>query len=102
VLCYGYLYCVLSDPKVGSIVALKQSNEAFNLAQEAVYYSFGTIATVGYGRLRPDGFMGQVIVSSELAAGLYFVVIILAQVSAWSSHSKVELGCFQWKDLKKD
>lgn len=102
VLCYSYFYCVLSDPKIGGITLPEPSDKIFNLVQEAVYYSFGTIATVGYGALEPDGLLGKVFVSSELVAGLYFVVIILAQVSAWSSHSKVELGRFPWEGLQEE
>jgi len=95
VLCYGYFYCVLND--LGAVLA--KNGYTFSVI-EAVYYSFGTIATVGYGSLEPKNPFGQLVVASELMLGLYFVVIILAQVGTWTNQSKVELGCLPWDDLK--
>jgi hypothetical protein len=96
VLCYAYFYCILYT--VGAIGAVKE--HVFSV-MEAVYFSFGTIATVGYGFLEPKNWFGQVIIASELVCGLYFVVIILAQVATWNSQSRVELGTFPWDDLKE-
>jgi hypothetical protein len=95
VLCYAYFYCILHA--LGAIGVLK--GHAFSLMQ-AVYFSFGTIATVGYGFLEPENWFGQLVIVSELVLGLYFVVIILAQVAAWNSQSRVELGAFPWDKLK--
>ena len=96
VLCYAYFYCILH--RFGAIGPLK--NYVFSVMQ-AVYFSFGTIATVGYGSLEPKNWFGQVVIASELVFGLYFVVIILAQVATWTSQSRVELGAFPWDDLKE-
>lgn len=95
VLCYAYAFCLLR----GSFM-LDSTQHPSNLAIEAMYSSVGTIATVGYGALKPIDAIGKTLVASELVVGLYFVVIILAQVSAWSSHSKVELGEHPWQDVK--
>jgi hypothetical protein len=97
VLCYGYFYCLLDA--LGAVGP--KENQTFFVV-EAVYYSFGTIATVGYGSLEPKNPLGQLIVASELVLGLYFVVIILAQVGAWTNQSKVELGRWPWDALKQD
>jgi len=95
VLCYGYFYSVLND--FGTVGP--KENQTFSVI-EAVYYAFGTIATVGYGSLEPKNPVGQMVVASELMLGLYFVVIILAQVGTWNNQSKVELGSLPWDDLK--
>ena len=96
VLCYAYIYCVLVDFDV----IVPKPMETFSV-METLYFSFGTIATVGYGLVEARGALGEMVVASELVLGLYFVVIILAQVAAWSGQSKVELGRFSWDDLKK-
>jgi hypothetical protein len=97
VLCYSYFYCVLFD--FGAVGP--KENNAFSV-MESVYFSFGTIATVGYGMVEPKNLLGKLFVASELVLGLYFAVIILAQVAAWTNQSKVELGRFPWNDLKQD
>jgi len=97
VLCYSFFYCVLFD---FDVVGGKENN-SFSVI-ESVYFSFGTIATVGYGMVEPKNLLGKLFVASELVLGLYFAVIILAQVAAWTNQSKVELGRFPWNDLKQD
>ncbi|MGO8731404.1 MAG: ion channel [Terriglobia bacterium] len=97
VLCFGYFYSFFAEL---GVIGPKESH-TFSV-MEAVYYSFGTIATVGYGSLEPKHCVGQLLVASELVLGLYFIVIILAQVSAWALQSKVELGTFSWDELKAD
>jgi len=97
VLCYAYFYCVLND--IGQV---KYAGSRSDIVGEAIYYSFGTITTVGRGDLTLAGYFGKSIVISELLAGLYFVVIIIAQVSSWSTLSKIELGTFQWDELQRD
>lgn len=96
VLCYAYFYCILYT--FGVIGVAKE--HAFSVMQ-AVYFSFRTIATVGYGVLEPKNWFGQVVIASELVFGLYFVVIILAQVATWNSQSRVELGAYPWDSLKE-
>lgn len=96
VLSYAYLFCVLED---FGVIGPKASRPSSVI--DAVYFSFGTIATVGYGSLEPKNPVGQLVVASELVLGLYFVVIILAQVGAWTNQSKVELGSLAWDDLKE-
>jgi len=77
ILIYAYLYAIigtLSFPKYESV-------------NDAVYFSFGTILTVGYGNLDPTGFLARLLVASELILGLFFVATVIAQVAAWVSQS---------------
>ncbi|WP_342617256.1 potassium channel family protein [Rhodoferax sp. GW822-FHT02A01] len=96
-LCYAYFYSVLHTFEIIGI----KDNVPFS-TDEAVYYSFGTILTVGYGSLAPATKLGKAIVISELLAGLYFVVIIIAQVASLNSQSKAENGVFSWGELKSN
>ena len=96
VLSYAYFFSVLRS--FGAIVP--KGDQQVSVA-EAVFFSFGTIATVGYGNLEPGNPLGQAVVASELVLGLYFVVIILAQVAAWTNQSKVELGRLPWDELRE-
>jgi len=66
----------------------------------SVFYSFGTIATVGYGDLSPSTDLARVLVVLELILGLFFVAIILAQVAGWATKSRREEGDYSIEDLR--
>jgi hypothetical protein len=93
VLIYAYVYGALCD------MNFMKSKAGCRSIMDAIYFSFGTIATVGYGKLIPLHPIGQLFIISELLYGLFFVVIILAQVGSWASISKVEMGSYQWDDI---
>ena len=67
---------------------------------ESVFYSFATIATVGYGDLSPSTNLARLLVVLELILGLFFVAIILAQVAGWATKSRREEGDYPIEDLK--
>jgi hypothetical protein len=50
----------------------------------AIYFSFVTIATVGYGDIAPNSALAQVTVVGEIMAGLYFLAVVLAVVTGWA------------------
>lgn len=66
----------------------------------SVFYSFGTIATVGYGDLSPSTYLARLLVVLELILGLFFVAIILAQVAGWATKSQREEGDYPIDDLR--
>lgn len=66
----------------------------------AVFYSFGTIATVGYGDLKPKTPWAESLVVLELVGGLFFVAIIFAQVASWATKSRREEGDYSMDDLR--
>jgi len=92
VLCFAFWYLVLGQVD-------GQFNEPVTPVA-AVFYSFGTIATVGYGDLKPLTAGAKFLVAFELVAGLFFVAIIIAQVAGWSTASRREAGEFAVDDLK--
>ena len=59
-------------------------------ARRALYFSFVTIATLGYGDIVPhsDGWTAQLFVIAEIAIGLYFVAIVIARFVAWGSSKR--------------
>jgi voltage-gated potassium channel len=69
-------------------------------AVRSVFYSFGTIATVGYGDLSPSTDLARLLVVFELILGLFFVAIILAQVAGWATKSRREEGDYPIEDLR--
>lgn len=62
-------------------------------APRGVLY-FGTAVTVSYGNLEPTQLVPLAAVVSELLLGLFFIVIIVAQVVAWTAQPKVSPGEF--------
>jgi hypothetical protein len=66
----------------------------------SVFFSFGTIATVGYGDLSPTTLLARLLVVLELILGLFFVAIILAQVAGWATKSRREEGDYPIQDLR--
>jgi len=50
----------------------------------AIYFSFTTIATVGYGDITPRSPLAQLTVVSEIMVGLYLLAVILAVVTSWA------------------
>ena len=66
----------------------------YQAVRQAVYFSFGTISTVGYGNLEPTDLLPCFAVVSELLLGLFFVVTVLAQVVAWANQPQQSRGEF--------
>ncbi len=53
----------------------------------ALYFSFVTISTLGYGDIRPhaEAWAAQLMVVTELTVGLYMVAVILAVFVGWAT-----------------
>lgn len=54
----------------------------------AIYFSLVTVATVGYGDIRPLDGLAQLMVFSELMVGAYFVMVIVAIITSWGTNPK--------------
>jgi hypothetical protein len=83
-----------------------ESAESILSLFRAVYFSFVTITTLGYGDIVPLGgtFMGyiaQLLVMLELVVGLYFLLIILATVASWGNSPPSIDYPFTLEDLYK-
>jgi inward rectifier potassium channel len=64
---FATLYCIVP----GSITYARPSNFI-----DAFFFSFETLATVGYGEMYPHGLYGHVISSAEIVCGLAFTAIL--------------------------
>ena len=61
----------------------KESMEGFN----AVYFSFVTLSTVGYGDITPISKVARMLAALEAMTGLLYVAVLIARlVSVYSSH----------------
>lgn len=58
----------------------------------ALYFSFVTITTLGYGEILPksDSELAMLVIISELVIGLFFLVILLSLVTSWVSERPVK------------
>jgi hypothetical protein len=56
----------------------------------ALYYSLVTLATLGYGDIRPcdNHPVAQLMVFGELVVGAYFVMVIVAMITSWGTNPK--------------
>jgi hypothetical protein len=66
----------------------------YRAVSQAIYFSFGTVLTVGYGDLKPPGIVARGVVISKLILGLFFVVIVVGQVVAWATQTDPPRGEF--------
>jgi Ion channel len=89
VLIYAYFYAVGGKAWYPQYRALR----------DAVYFSFGSILTVGYGNLKPSELIPRAVVISELVLGLFFIVVIVGQVVAWASQPQHSRGEFSLEDV---
>jgi len=88
-LSFAFFYVVLGKGNFKSEVG----------AVASIFYSFGTIATVGYGDLSPVTDLARLLVVLELILGLFFVAIILGQVAGWATKSRREEGDYPIDEL---
>jgi len=89
-LCFAIFYMMLGQGHFRENVSSASS----------VFFSFGTLTTVGYGDLKPLTNCARFLVVLELIVGLFFVAIIIAQVAGWASASKREAGDYPLGELK--
>ncbi len=75
-LAYGVLYALIGSQFQPPLHAVR-----------AVYFSFITISTLGYGDIRPidDAWLAQSMVVAELIFGLYFLAVVVAIVTSWAN-----------------
>jgi hypothetical protein len=75
-------------------VAYAAQREAFEqplTGIQAIYFSFVTLTTLGYGDIKPDGpcaWTGQLTVILELMTGLYLLAAVLTVVVSWAQQPK--------------
>jgi hypothetical protein len=84
ILTYAYFYAVGGKAWFPKYEALR----------DAIYFSFCSILTIGYGKLEPTELIPRGVVISELLLGLFFIVVIVGQVVAWATQTDNSRGEF--------
>jgi len=79
---FGLLYWVLEEIQPGSIVATNFSRTA------AIYYSFVTLATIGYGDIVPKSDVARGFAVIEGVGGQLFLAVLVARLMTLYSGSR--------------
>jgi hypothetical protein len=66
-----------------AIYALEQCLKHAQSFHEFVYFSFITLATIGFGDIVPSGQLSRWTVVAEVLTGLYFLAAVFSTVTAW-------------------
>jgi hypothetical protein len=75
----GLLYWALEEAWPASIVVIGQSSHGFSLV-EGIYFSFVTLATVGYGDIVPGSDIVRGLAIAEAIAGQFYLAVMIARV----------------------
>jgi hypothetical protein len=73
--CFGLLYWVLEQVQSGTFAASGQFSQT-----SAIYFSFVTLATLGYGDIVPRGDIARGIVIVEGVGGQLFLAVLVARL----------------------
>lgn len=85
---WGILYAIIETVSPGSF-NLGAGSEAHTLLQSTIYFSFVTIATLGYGDILPLADSARVWASLESVFGQLFIAIVLARLVALQINPRV-------------
>jgi len=75
----GVLYWALEDAWPASIVMTSQTSQPFSLI-EGIYFSFITLATVGYGDIVPGSDVVRGLAIVEAMAGQFYLAVMIARL----------------------
>lgn len=75
----GLLYWALEEAWPASIVVIGQSSHQFSLV-EGIYFSFITLATVGYGDMVPGTDVVRGLAIVEAIAGQFYLAVMIARL----------------------
>ena len=83
--CFGLFYWVLEQLAPGSLTVGGAIDAGFSIST-AIYYSFVTLASLGYGDVLPVSDAARGLAVVEVVGGqLYLAVMVARLVSAWSA-----------------
>jgi hypothetical protein len=74
-LCFGILYSAIEFGKPGSFTGPDEFNEP-----SAVYYSFVTLATLGYGDFLPRSVLARGLATLEVIGGQLYLAVMVARL----------------------
>lgn len=59
------------------------TNKVLSTAIGSLYYSMVTISTLGYGEIYPISSLGRVVVTAQIAIGIFLLVLILSRIISY-------------------
>jgi|GEM_PF-5813752 len=70
----------------------------------AIYFSFITITTIGYGDIKPypEAWLPQILIVVEVILGVYFLVILIAIMSNWANNQRLYSEIKSLDDVRGD
>jgi hypothetical protein len=81
---YGAIYRTLALGFIpGSCLAGIDPNRV--IFMQCIYFSTATLLTVGYGDINPEGTIGQLLVTTQMACGFVFLILLVSAFSLSSA-----------------
>ncbi len=81
-LSFGFLYCYIETVSPGSFTYTTPQNEKLPATQ--IYFSYVTLATIGYGDISPANIIVRFFAIFEAMFGLFFIAIIIGRMVGMS------------------
>src|SRR5262249_53108679 len=77
---FGVLYWVLEGTWPGSLAVLAEGTQSNFSLTVAIYYSFVTLATLGYGDIVPRSEVARGLAIMEAVAGQLYLAVLIARL----------------------
>lgn len=83
---WGFAYMLVAEQIPGSFVFVAGNAGREMVGFEAIYFSFVTLSTVGYGDVVPSSNVSRMLAIMEATIGMFYVTVLIARlVSLYSS-----------------
>jgi voltage-gated potassium channel len=80
-LIYAMLYLILMEFNAGALKGIEYA-QGGDMFVTAIYFSFVTMTSLGYGDISPTGPVGQIMVIIEAITGTFYMAVIVATMVA--------------------
>jgi hypothetical protein len=80
---FGFLYCYIETVSPGSFTYAAPQKES--LPATLIYFSYVTLATIGYGDISPAAIIARFLAIFEAMFGLFYIAIIIGRMVGMSS-----------------
>jgi hypothetical protein len=77
---FGHIYCLLDEIVPGSFGGLDRGAGAAGTHFRLTYFSFITLATVGYGDITPTGDTARALAVVEAVTGQFYLAVLVAEL----------------------
>jgi hypothetical protein len=77
---FGHVYCLLNEIVTGSFGGLDRGGSEAETHFRLTYFSFITLATVGYGDITPTGDTARSLAVMEAVTGQFYLAVLVAEL----------------------